>query len=100
MSFARLIQAIRERKGALTGRRRRSDRGLLPAHGDASPSALLHRYGPLGCEKNTPALLNEDVYDAWPSARPMKAKEFIREYAAQSLLVNPLEKRWSKVPRG
>ncbi len=47
-----------------------------------------------------PAILNEGAYDAWLTARPDKAKEFMRQYAAQSLLANPVEKKADKVPKG
>ncbi|CAN7671774.1 SOS response-associated peptidase [Acidovorax sp. LjRoot74] len=67
---------------------------------NANNHALLHRYGPPGSEKNMPAILNEGAYDAWLSARPDKAKEFLRQYAAQSLLANPVEKKADKVPKG
>ena len=67
---------------------------------NANNHALLHRYGPPGSEKNMPAILNEGAYDAWLSARTDKAKEFLRQYAAQSLLANPVEKKADKVPKG
>ena len=65
---------------------------------NANHHALLHRYGPPGSEKNMPAILNEGAYDAWLTARPDKAKEFMRQYAAQFLLANPVEKKADKVP--
>lgn len=65
---------------------------------NANNHALLHRYGQPGSEKSMPAILNEGAYDAWLTARPDKAKEFMRQYAAQSLLANPVEKKADKVP--
>lgn len=47
-----------------------------------------------------PAILNEGAYDAWLSARQEKAKEFMRQYPAQWLTANPLEKKADKVPKG
>jgi len=47
-----------------------------------------------------PAILNEGAYDAWLTARPEKAKEFMRQYAAQWLTANPVEKKADKVPKG
>ena len=67
---------------------------------NANNHALLHRYGQPGSEKSMPAILNEGAYDAWLTARPDKAKEFMRQYAAQSLLANPVEKKADKVPQG
>ena len=67
---------------------------------NANNHALLHRYGQPGSEKSMPAILNEGAYDAWLTARPEKAKEFMRQYAAQSLLANPVEKKADKVPKG
>lgn len=67
---------------------------------NANNHALLRRYGPPGAERNMPAILNEGAYDAWLAARPEKAKEFLRQYAAQSLLANPVEKKADKVPKG
>ena len=66
---------------------------------NANNHALLHRYGQPGSEKNMPAILNEGAYDAWLTARPEKAKEFMRQYAANWLLANPVEKQADKVPR-
>ncbi|MFY3384257.1 SOS response-associated peptidase family protein [Paracidovorax sp. MALMAid1276] len=67
---------------------------------DASKHALLHRYGPPGGEKHMPVILNEGAYDAWLSARPDKAKEFMRQYAAQKLTANPVENKADKLPKG
>ncbi len=67
---------------------------------NANNHALLHRYGQPGSEKSMPAILNEGAYDAWLTARPEKAKEFMRQYAAQWLLANPVEKKADKVPKG
>ncbi len=67
---------------------------------NANNHALLHRYGQPGSEKSMPAILNEGAYDAWLTALPEKAKEFMRQYAAQWLLANPVEKKADKVPKG
>ena len=67
---------------------------------NANNHALLNRYGTPGSEKNMPAILNEGAYDAWLTARPDKAKEFMRQYAPQWLLANPVEKKADKVPKG
>lgn len=67
---------------------------------NANNHALLNRYQQPGSEKSMPAILNEGAYDAWLTARPDKAKEFMRQYAAQSLLANPVEKKADKVPKG
>ena len=67
---------------------------------NANNHALLHRYGQPGSEKSMPAILNEGAYDAWLTARPDKAKEFMRQYAAQWLAANPVEKKADKVPKG
>ena len=58
---------------------------------NATNHALLHRIRPARQRKSMPAILNEGAYDAWFTARPDKAKEFMRQYAAQSLLANPVE---------
>lgn len=67
---------------------------------NANNHALLHRYGQPGSEKSMPAILNEGAYDAWLTSRPEKAKEFMRQYAAQWLLANPVEKKADKIPKG
>lgn len=67
---------------------------------NANHHALLHRYGQPGSEKHMPAILNEGAYDAWLTARPEKAKEFIRQYAAQKLTANPVETKADKLPKG
>ena len=67
---------------------------------NANNHALLHRYQQPGSEKSMPAILNEGAYDAWLTARPDKAKEFMRQYAATALTANPVEKKADKVPRG
>ncbi len=67
---------------------------------NANNHALLRRYGPPGSEKSMPAILNEGAYDAWLTARPDKAKEFMRQYAAEKLTANPVEKKADKVPKG
>jgi putative SOS response-associated peptidase YedK len=64
---------------------------------NANSHALMHRYGQPGAEKRMPAVLSEGTYDAWLSARPDKAKEFMRAYPANWLLANPVEKK-PKVP--
>ena len=67
---------------------------------NANNHALLTRYGPPGSEKNMPVILNEGAYDAWLTARVDKAKEFLRQYAAQRLTANPVENKADKVPKG
>lgn len=67
---------------------------------NANNHALLRRYGQPGSEKHMPAILNEGAYDAWLATRPEKAKEFMRQYAAQWLTANPVEKKADKVPKG
>ena len=67
---------------------------------NANNHALLRRYGPPGSEKSLPAILNEGAYDAWLMARPDKAKEFLRLYAAERLLANPVETKADKIPKG
>ncbi|MDO9406326.1 MAG: SOS response-associated peptidase family protein [Polaromonas sp.] len=59
---------------------------------NANNHALISRYQHPGNEKRMPAILNEGGYDAWLSARPEKAKEFVRAYPANWLLANPVEK--------
>jgi putative SOS response-associated peptidase YedK len=66
---------------------------------NANNHALLRRYGPPGSEKSLPAILNEGAYDAWLTARPDKAKEFLRLYAAERLLANPVETKADKIPK-
>ncbi len=39
------------------------------------------------------AILNEGAADAWLSARPEKAREFMRAYPANWLTANPVEKK-------
>ncbi|RQO81442.1 SOS response-associated peptidase [Acidovorax sp. FJL06] len=67
---------------------------------NANNHALLQRYQQPGSEKSMPAILNEGAYDAWLTARPDKAKEFMRQYAPQWLTANPVEKKADKVPKG
>ncbi|WCM88465.1 SOS response-associated peptidase [Acidovorax sp. NCPPB 3576] len=67
---------------------------------NANSHALLHRYQPPGSEKRMPALLNEGAYGAWLSARPEKAREFMRQYPANWLLANPVESKADKGPPG
>jgi putative SOS response-associated peptidase YedK len=59
---------------------------------NANNHALISRYQQPGNEKRMLAILNEGAYDAWLSARPEKAKEFMRAYAANWLMANPVEK--------
>ena len=59
---------------------------------NANSHALMSRYQSPGNEKRMPAILNEGAFDAWLSARPDKAKEFMRAYPANWLLANPVEK--------
>ncbi|GKT22903.1 SOS response-associated peptidase [Acidovorax sp. SUPP3334] len=66
---------------------------------NANSHALIHRYQPPGSEKRMPALLNEGAYGAWLSARPAKAREFMRQYPANWLLANPVESKADKGPR-
>jgi putative SOS response-associated peptidase YedK len=54
---------------------------------------LLHRYQQNGNEKRMPAILGEGAYAAWLSARPEKAREFMRAYPANLLTANPVEKK-------
>ena len=67
---------------------------------NANNHALLHRYQQPGSEKSMPAILNEGAYDAWLTARPDKAKEFMRQYAPQWLTANPVENKADKIPKG
>lgn len=64
---------------------------------NANSHALMRRYGHAGAEKRMPVVLAEGAYDAWLSARPEKAREFMRAYPANWLLANPVEKK-PKVP--
>lgn len=59
---------------------------------NANNHALISRYQQPGNEKRMLAILNEGAYDAWLSARPEKAREFMRAYAANWLTANPVEK--------
>ncbi len=59
---------------------------------NANSHALMSRYQQSGNEKRMLAILNEGAYDAWPGARPEKAREFMRAYAANWLTANPVEK--------
>ena len=59
---------------------------------NANSHALMSRYQQPGNEKRMLAILNEGAYDAWLSARPEKAKEFMRAYPANWLTANPVEK--------
>ena len=67
---------------------------------NANNHALLRRYGAPGSEKQMPVILNEGAYDAWLTARPEKAKEFMRQYAPQWLTANPVENKADKAPKG
>ena len=60
---------------------------------NANSHALMSRYQQPGNEKRMLAILNEGAYDAWLSARPEKAREFMRAYPANWLLANPVEKK-------
>jgi putative SOS response-associated peptidase YedK len=59
---------------------------------NANSHALMHRYQQPGAEKRMPAVLNEGAYDAWLTARPEKAREFLRAYPANWLTANPVQK--------
>ncbi len=65
---------------------------------NANSHALMRRYGHAGTEKRMLAVLSEGAYDAWLSARPEKAREFMRAYPANWLLANPVETKKPKVP--
>jgi putative SOS response-associated peptidase YedK len=65
---------------------------------NANSHALMRRYGHPGAEKRMLAVLSEGTYDAWLSARPEKAREFMRAYPANWLLANPVETKKPKVP--
>jgi len=58
----------------------------------ANSHALMHRYQQPGNEKRMVVILNEGAVDAWLSARPEKAREFMRAYPANWLTANPVEK--------
>ncbi len=60
---------------------------------NANSHALLHRYQQNGNEKRMPAILGEGAYATWLSARPEKAREFMRAYPANLLTANPVEKK-------
>ena len=60
---------------------------------DANSPALMSRYQQSGNGKRMLAILNEGAYDAWLSARPEKAREFMRAYPANWLTANPVEKK-------
>ncbi|MDP2448824.1 MAG: SOS response-associated peptidase family protein [Polaromonas sp.] len=59
---------------------------------NANSHALMSRYQQPGNEKRMLAILNEGASDAWLSARPEKAREFMRAYPANWLTANPVEK--------
>jgi putative SOS response-associated peptidase YedK len=59
---------------------------------NANSHSLMHRYQQPGNEKRMLAILNEGAFDAWLSARPEKAREFMRAYPANLLTANPVEK--------
>ena len=59
---------------------------------NAKNHALISRYQQRGNDKRMPAILNEGAYEAWLTARPEKAREFMRAYPANWLLANPVEK--------
>ena len=58
---------------------------------NANSHALMHRYQQPGNEKRMLAILNEGAFDAWLSARPEKAREFLRACPANWLTANPVE---------
>jgi putative SOS response-associated peptidase YedK len=60
---------------------------------NANSHALMHRYQQPGAEKRMPAVLNEGAYGAWLTARPEKAREFMRAYPANWLTANPVQKK-------
>ena len=53
----------------------------------------MSRYQQPGNEKRMLAILNEGAADAWLSARPEKAREFMGAYPANWLTANPVEKK-------
>lgn len=57
---------------------------------NANSHALMRRYEQNGHEKRMPAVLNEGAYDAWLTAHPAKAREFMRAYPANWLTANPV----------
>ena len=65
---------------------------------NANSHALMHRYGHPGVEKRMLAVLNEGTFDAWLSARPETAREFMRAYPTNWLLANPVETKKPKLP--
>lgn len=67
---------------------------------NANNHALLHRYGQPGSEKRMPVILAEGAQAAWLTAPVVKANEFMRAFAAQSLTANPVETKADKVPKG
>jgi putative SOS response-associated peptidase YedK len=60
---------------------------------NANSHALMHRYQQPGAEKRMPAVLSEGAYGAWLTARPEKAREFMRAYPANWLTANPVQKK-------
>lgn len=60
---------------------------------NANSHALMRRYQQPGAEKRMPAVLGEGTYGAWLSARPEKAREFMRAYPANWLTANPVQKK-------
>jgi putative SOS response-associated peptidase YedK len=66
---------------------------------NANSHALMHRYQNPGSEKRMPVILSEGAYDAYLSARPEKAKEFMRPFAAERLHATPVERKADQVPR-
>ena len=59
---------------------------------NANSHALMSRYQQPGAEKRMLAILGEGAYDAWLSARPESAREFMRAYPANWLTANPVQK--------
>lgn len=66
---------------------------------NANTHGLLHRYAAPGSERRMPAVLGEGTYDAWLSVRQEKAREFMRQYAANWLTANPVENKKDKIPK-
>ena len=60
---------------------------------NANSHALMSRYQQPGNEKRMPAILNEGASDAWLSARPEKAREFMRAYPANWLTAESVKKK-------
>lgn len=61
--------------------------------GNAPCHALMSCYQQPGNEKRMLPILKEGAADTWLSARPEKAREFMRAYPANWLTANPVEKK-------